>query len=313
MDDVMAEYMQEWINTTLKPRTLDTIYTGDTPQNLSIGPGLVQLVINLCEELDYTPEVEFTAMDTFDRYWAVYSQRIIASHADAIKLPVSDVEGTTIATQLWTKQLHKIEQDVLLKVLTVLTISAKFVGNGHRRRAHIHQFKTIADFLKNSNSMEPSLKEMQRCEAEITLALGYMRSSIVYNALQTFILVGSEQLKRENISVEDMGCLTEMLLRVVYAERKQIEMKAVEKQCVEEVEKMTAINSSVLTGIGCNLLAAAVVLCALVRVGQSLDFCTNYGEIMAKKIDSVEKLHLSKAMVLTEIINEAMQTDDADA
>lgn len=204
--------------------------------------------------------------------------------------------------------MHKIQQDVLLKVLTVLTLSAKFVGNCYRQRKH--HFKTIADFMKNSNLREPSLEEIKNTEAEITLALGHIRSSIVYTAVQTFIFVGSEQLKTVDISVEDLGSLSEMYLRVVYAERTQIGMKAVERQCVEKEVNITAINCSVLTGIGCNLLAAAVVLCGLVRVGQSKEFCKNYGETMAQQIESVERLHLQKAMLLSEIISEAMQTDD---
>lgn len=310
MDDMKSENMQEWINRLTEPRELDTAFTGVTPQNLSLGPGLVHLVINLCEELAYSPEVEFTALDTFDRYWAGYSQGIIAAQADAMKQPVSNIERTIITTQLWTQQLNKIQQDVLLKLLTVLTISAKFIGNGNRRRDRSHKIKMIADFLMNSKLRMPSLQEILATEAEITLALGHMRSSTVYAAVQTFIFVGSEKLKIENISVEDLGRLSEMLLRVVYAERKQIELKAVEKQCVEGVEKMTAINSSVLTGVGCNLLAAAVVLCGLVRVTGNMELCMDYGKIMAKTIESVEELHLQKAMVLTEIINEAMQTDD---
>lgn len=305
MDMMASEYMQEWIDCILTPRILDTAFSTATPQNLSIGPGLVKLIINLCEEFSYSPEVEFTALDTFDRYWAGYSHGIIASHAVVVKQ-----EESFLATQLWSQQIIKIQQDVMLKVLTVLRISAKFIRNGYREREHTHQFKTIADLLKHLKLQEPSICEMKSSEAEVTLALGHMRSSIVYAAIQTFILVGREQLRIEKIDVEDLGRLTEMILRVVYAERKEMEIKAIEKQCVENGEKVRAINSSVLSGVGCNLLAASVVLCGLVRVRLPLEFCKNYGEIIAKKIESVERLEIQKAMVLTEIINEVMGTDD---
>lgn len=58
------------------------------------------------------------------------------------------------------------------------------------------------------------------------------------------------------------------------------------------------------------MLAASIVLCGFVKVGQPVEFCKSYGEIMAKKVQSVERFDSQKAMLLTEIIIEAIQTDD---
>lgn len=78
MDSV---YLAHWIDSILSE---DDIHPACTKSSLAVGnsclsPELIELIVNICDELSLSPEVEFTCLDNFD----VYCRR---RHADILEM-----------------------------------------------------------------------------------------------------------------------------------------------------------------------------------------------------------------------------------
>lgn len=164
-----------------------------------LSPELIELIVNICDELSLSPEVEFTCLDNFD----VYCRR---RHADILEMVaaagnrsvmsaalnggsyssngannnVTSSAGATSAAnscnhsvivpslaspnrhmmEVWQRENESFVNDAPIRLVAVLLLSAKMIGNGALRSIKL---RTIVGMLR---ALRPLLTEMDMKVAE---------------------------------------------------------------------------------------------------------------------------------------------------
>lgn len=188
MDSV---YLADWNNSIILAE--DGPHPERHPENSVLSPELVELVVNICDELSLTSEVEFTCLDNFDVYVRhKYSQilHLVAQAGDGNCSRASGSRGTThnvrhnnsngnssqqsfmmvpdrTMDETCQMEMGQFAYDTPVRLVAVLMLSAKMIGNGTVRQMRLGAIVALM------RAVRPTLTELDMKMAEYEVGVRY--------------------------------------------------------------------------------------------------------------------------------------------
>lgn len=191
-------------------------------QPVFIGPALVELVANLCEELDFGADIEFSTIDTINRYFE-----------ECIKHELIDVDAP---------DPYVVQQNALLTLLITMNLCCKFMSSD--TRLSVSQIQNYLHSIRVHQ--QPNVEEIKKYELSIFQTLQFhIRESPELVSLTAFIM-DTETAYR--VAPSDMLIMCTKILRVFFARRKQLYSKR-PWASVNEVAASVLIAATMLFGL----------------------------------------------------------------
>lgn len=196
MDSV---YLADWNNSILADDELQpTIARHPDLVHRCLSPELIELIVNICDELSLSSEVEFTCLDNFDvycrrRYAQILEQVARPGSVTAAATaggpvgvvgaapPATDDSGTcsgpngggptaaraSLTTpdrtmnEMWQSEMERFSHDAPVRLVAVLMLSGKMIGNGGPVKPM--RLRAIVSLMR---AVRPSLTELDMKVAE---------------------------------------------------------------------------------------------------------------------------------------------------
>lgn len=195
-----SAYVAHWSDSILTEDDGHPAITQSSTDNSHcyLSPELIELIVNICDELSLSSEVEFTCLDNFDVYCRRRHADILAVVADAGNRSVmsaalnggsyssnavnnmSSSAGASSAgnscnngvvvpslaspsqhmMEVWQRENESFVNDAPIRLVAVLLLSAKMIGNGAMRSIKL---RTIVGMMR---ALRPLLTEMDMKVAE---------------------------------------------------------------------------------------------------------------------------------------------------
>lgn len=143
------QYSKDWRETLFDDRSMRA-FSRETPRYAAIPEPVVDLVSKLCAELELSPEIEFTCLDSFDYFFVNHFNELkekIEEHlqSESEKEPLTESE-------MWTNMGNLVQRQTFLRILSVLSVCAKFVDS--RKDIGINNIQTLLGAAKCSYDSE---------------------------------------------------------------------------------------------------------------------------------------------------------------
>lgn len=136
------EYSKEWRKLLLEQKTYKTSdFSSETPQFVSLTKDIVDIISRICEKFNFSSEIEFSSMDSFDFFISKQFQKI-RTEMNSILEGCEDSQED----ELWKIIKFNFENDFLLRLVPLIFIVAKFYDN-----ENCEKFKKIPGILKRAN------------------------------------------------------------------------------------------------------------------------------------------------------------------
>lgn len=134
------EYSKEWRKLLLEQKTdKSSDFSSETPRFRSLTKEIVDIISRICEKFNFSSEIEFSSIDSFDFFIAKQFQKI-RTEMNSI-LEIKDDED-----ELWKTIKFNFENDFLLRLVPLIFIVAKFYDI-----ENCDKFKKIPGILKRAN------------------------------------------------------------------------------------------------------------------------------------------------------------------
>lgn len=171
-----SEYRGDWHRSLIDDDIIDSeqIFTLNSSRHKSLSRNVVELVVNMCEELNFSPAVEFTCLDTFDTYVASFYQQTIRRYSDILFKSSNLFETTRISATTSTEsgnikqkaddwmvlKVETFERTLMIRLIAVLMLSAKLIGNNTVKPTQLSVFVGLLSLISNLSDSK-ALKETE--------------------------------------------------------------------------------------------------------------------------------------------------------
>lgn len=171
-----SEYRYDWHRSLVHEDILhaEQIFTASAPRHRSLSRTVIELVLNICEELDFSSAVEFTCLDTFDSYVASFYHQTIrrygnilhrqststASHSSSGA--VGDNHIKRQADEWMVAEVGNFGRSLMVRLVAVLMLSAKLIGNNTVKPTKIAVFIGLLCIISEHRESDPvKLKQIE--------------------------------------------------------------------------------------------------------------------------------------------------------
>lgn len=167
-----SEYRGDWHRSLIDDDIIgsEQVFTSCSPRHKSLSKNVIELVLNICEELNFSSAVEFTCLDTFDSYVASFYQQTIKKYGDILVKSISPLQATRSsqtsgrgesATQQaddWMiQEMGTFKNTLMVRLVAVLMLSAKLIGNKTIKPAKLSVFIGLLSLISNQTTSDSKI------------------------------------------------------------------------------------------------------------------------------------------------------------
>lgn len=172
------EYRKDWHRSVIDDDILESeqIFTDKSPRYKSLSKTVVELILNICEELEYSAAIEFTCLDTLDVYIGRFYQQTVNRYAQILKdlsypetdspTPPDDVmDMNRLQADGWMmKEMERFQETFMIRLVAVLMLSAKIIGNKTIKPVKLKMFIELLYMIGNKTVVKPSVLKATEIE-----------------------------------------------------------------------------------------------------------------------------------------------------
>lgn len=149
------------------------------PQFQTLRKQIFDLIITLCAHLNISPEIEFTCMDSFETYYKNLVIELDKSVHEQFKKELHRCTDESKKMENMNRIINEIyektNEDSLLRILSLISICAKFVDGYHSWNI----LKAIPNLLRRNRTLYTSL-EIRKAEYQVFRNLGFIVSFCLF-------------------------------------------------------------------------------------------------------------------------------------
>lgn len=135
------EYSKEWRKLLLEQKSdKSNDFSSETPRFGALTKDTVEIISRICEKFNFSSEIEFSSIDSFDFFIAKQFQKIRLEMDSIFEISQDNYED-----EWWKTIKFNFENEFLLRLVPLVFIVAKFYDN-----ENCEKFKKIPGFLKRA-------------------------------------------------------------------------------------------------------------------------------------------------------------------
>lgn len=180
-----SEYRGDWHRSLIDDDMLDSeqIFTFSSPRYKSLSRTVIELIVNICEELNFSGAIEFTCLDTFDSYVASFYEQTIRRYENILSIsanpPLASLvsssslktdgecsgNGKQKADDWMVQEVEEFESTLMIRLVAVLMLSAKLIGNKTIKPAKLTVFVGLLSLISIQSISDA--KQLKATEFEV--------------------------------------------------------------------------------------------------------------------------------------------------